>query len=146
MITIYIIELLFIKSFCICISYYAICCQDEYLNLETLERRLHILIKRFPANNHNQQLSHTNSSPPIGTMIPTPGFQQTGNSSFGGTSSVDSSFANNNSSNTVASSTVNSGSFFPTRNGSSGSGHGNSFGFSDGSSTLHPWIRIWLPL
>ncbi|KAH6785259.1 hypothetical protein C2S51_037714 [Perilla frutescens var. frutescens] len=98
---------------------------EEYLNLETLERRLLNLIKRFPTNNHNQQMSHANSSPPIGTMIPTPGFQQTGNSSFTGTTSVDSSFLNNNSSNTVASSTVNSGSFYPTRNGSSGSVHGS---------------------
>ncbi|XP_041993382.1 histone acetyltransferase HAC1-like isoform X2 [Salvia splendens] len=96
---------------------------EEYLNLETLERRLHILIKRFPTSNHNQQLSHANSSPSVGTMIPTPGFQQTGNSSFVGTSLVDNSFGNS-SSNTIASSTVYPGSFFPTQNGSSGIVHG----------------------
>lgn len=118
-----------------------ICCQEEYLNLETLERRLHILIKRFPTSNHNQQLSHASASPPIGAMIPTPGFQQTGNSSYAGTSSVDSSFVNNSSSNTIASSTVNSGSFFPTRNGSSGSAHGSSFSSSD--VLFSPSTNIW---
>ncbi|KAL8474236.1 hypothetical protein ACS0TY_030894 [Phlomoides rotata] len=96
--------------------------KEEYLNLETLERRLHMLIKRYPVNNNNQQLSHANSS--VGTMIPTPGFQQTGNSSLIGTSSMDSSLVSINSSNTIASSTINSGSFFPTRNGSAGSVHG----------------------
>ncbi|XP_042009442.1 histone acetyltransferase HAC1-like [Salvia splendens] len=95
---------------------------EEYLNLETLERRLHILIKRFPTSNNNQQMQHANSSTPVGTMIPTPGFQQ--NSSFVGTSSVDNSFVNHSSSNTITSSTMNSGSFFPTRNGSPGSAHG----------------------
>ncbi|XP_041989339.1 histone acetyltransferase HAC1-like isoform X3 [Salvia splendens] len=96
---------------------------EEYLNLDTLERRLLILIKRFPTSNRNQQLSQANSSPSVGTMIPTPGFQQTGNSSFAGTSLVDNSFVNS-SSNSIASSTVNPGSFFPTQNGSSGIVHG----------------------
>ncbi|XP_011100465.1 histone acetyltransferase HAC1 [Sesamum indicum] len=98
--------------------------KEEYLNLATLESRLHILIKRFPTSNHNQQFSHANSFPPAGTMIPTPGFQQTGNSSMVGTSSVDSSLVATNSSSSVAQSTVNSGNFLPTRNGSSGSVHG----------------------
>ncbi|KAK4397843.1 hypothetical protein Sango_1259800 [Sesamum angolense] len=98
--------------------------EEEYLNLATLESRLHILIKRFPTSNHNQQFSHANSFPPAGTMIPTPGFQQTGNSSMVGTSSVDSSLVATNSSSSVAQSTVNSGNFLPTRNGSSGSVHG----------------------
>ncbi|KAL0307146.1 UNVERIFIED_CONTAM: hypothetical protein Sradi_6131900 [Sesamum radiatum] len=92
---------------------------EEYLNLATWESRLHILIKRFPTSNHNQQFSHANSFPPAGTMIPTPGFQQTGNSSMVGTSSVDSSLVATNSSSSVAQSTVNSGNFLPTRNGSS---------------------------
>ncbi|KAK4427976.1 Histone acetyltransferase HAC12 [Sesamum alatum] len=39
--------------------------KEEYLNLATLESRLHILIKRFPTSNHNQQFSHANSSPPV---------------------------------------------------------------------------------
>ncbi|KAK6134971.1 hypothetical protein DH2020_031255 [Rehmannia glutinosa] len=93
--------------------------KEEYINLATLETRLHFLIKRLPMINHNQQLSHANSSPSIGTMIPTPGFQQTGNANLVGTSSVDNS-------NTIASSTVNTGSFVPTQNG-------GSFGSSDGA-------------
>lgn len=120
-----------------CCSY---SCQEEYLNLDTLERRLHMLIRRYPANNHNQQLSHTNSS--VGTMIPTPGFQQTGNSSLTGTSSLDSSLVAINSSNTIASSTVNSGSFFPTRNGSSGSMHGGYSSSSDGSFVFYRALGV----
>ncbi|KAL0311281.1 UNVERIFIED_CONTAM: Histone acetyltransferase HAC1 [Sesamum angustifolium] len=93
---------------------------EEYLNLATLESRLHVLIKRLPMSNHNQQFSHANPSVSIGTMIPTPGLQQTGNSSLAGTPPVDSSLVVNNSSNTIASSTANSGNFLPTGNGSSG--------------------------
>ncbi|KAL3633867.1 hypothetical protein CASFOL_022629 [Castilleja foliolosa] len=101
--------------------------KEEYMNLATLEQRLHVLIKRPSMSNHNQQLPHANASPPIGTMIPTPGFQQTG------TSSVDSPLVAFNSSNTNASSTVNSGNFMPMRNGPSGSVHG---GFSSSDGTL----------
>ncbi|GFP90889.1 histone acetyltransferase hac1 [Phtheirospermum japonicum] len=101
--------------------------KEEYMNLATLEQRLHVLIKRPSMSNHNQQLSHANASPPIGTMIPTPGFQQTV------TSSVDSPLVAFNSSNTIASSTVNSGNFMPTRNGPSGSVHGGSFSSPDGT-------------
>ncbi|KAL0319949.1 UNVERIFIED_CONTAM: Histone acetyltransferase HAC1 [Sesamum radiatum] len=104
---------------------------EEYLNLATLESRLHVLIKRLPMSNHNQQFSHANPSMSIGTMIPTPGLQQTGNSSLAGTPSVDSSLVVNNSSNTIASSTANSGNFLPTGNGSSGNIHGRSFSSSD---------------
>ncbi|KAK6142414.1 hypothetical protein DH2020_022762 [Rehmannia glutinosa] len=109
---------------------------EEYLNLATLENRLHVLIKRIPMSNHNQQFSHANSSPSIGTMIPTPGLQQTGNSSTAGTQSVDSSVVANNSSNTIASSTANSGNFLTTGSGSSGNMHGGSFGSSDGTLCL----------
>lgn len=116
-------------------------CQEEYLNLETLENRLSILIKPLTMSNHNQQFLHANSSPSIGTMIPTPGFQQTGSSSFVGTSSVDSSLVGISNSNTIPSSTLNSGSFLPSRDGSSGSVHGGSFSSSDGS--FSPVIYTW---
>ncbi|KAG8387066.1 hypothetical protein BUALT_Bualt03G0214700 [Buddleja alternifolia] len=98
--------------------------KEEYLNLATLESRLHVLIKRLPMSNpnqqpmtnhnqqpminHSQQFLHSNSSPSIGTMIPTPGFQQVGNSS------VDSSLVANNSSNANTTTTVNSGTFLST--------------------------------
>ncbi|GFP96135.1 histone acetyltransferase hac1 [Phtheirospermum japonicum] len=109
---------------------------EEYLNLATLENRLHVLIKGLQMNNHSQQqFSHVNSSPSIGTMIPTPGLQQAGNSSVAGTQSVDSSVAANNSSNTIVSSSANHGNFMPTGSGSSGNMHGGSFGPSDGAFT-----------
>ncbi|XP_071711216.1 histone acetyltransferase HAC1-like [Rutidosis leptorrhynchoides] len=54
--------------------------KEEYLNLETLETRLHILIKRLPLSNQNQQYQQGNTSVPVGTMIPNPsltnGYQQ----------------------------------------------------------------------
>ncbi|GER33598.1 histone acetyltransferase [Striga asiatica] len=106
--------------------------KEEYMDLSTLEHRLHAFIKR-PMSNHNQQLSHANSSPPIGTMIPTPGFQQIGNSSLAGTSTVDSSLVAMNSSNTLASSAVSSGGFAPTRNLSSGGVCSGSLSSSDGN-------------
>ncbi|KAL3615302.1 hypothetical protein CASFOL_040963 [Castilleja foliolosa] len=105
---------------------------EEYLNLATLENRLHVLIKGLPMNNHSQQqFAHVNSSSSIGAMIPTPGLQQTGNSSVAGTQSVDSSVAANNSSNTIVSSSANHGNFMPTGSGSSGNMHVGSFGPSD---------------
>ncbi|KAL3821588.1 hypothetical protein ACJIZ3_007493 [Penstemon smallii] len=87
--------------------------KEEYLDLGTLRNRLLFLIQRVPLSNQNQQSQHANSSPSIGTMIPTPGLQQQG-----------SSLATHSNSNTIAPSTVNSGSFLPTVNGSSGSVHG----------------------
>jgi len=50
--------------------------KEEYMNLNTLELRLQSLMKRFHHNNRNQNLSHHN--PHVGTMIPTPGLQQSG--------------------------------------------------------------------
>ncbi|XP_051136089.1 histone acetyltransferase HAC1-like isoform X2 [Andrographis paniculata] len=105
---------------------------EEYVNLATLESRLHYLIKCMPMSNHNQQYSQANSSSSVSTMIPTPGLQQTGNSSLTGTPSVDSSFIVNNNSGMIASSTTNSGNFLPTGNGSSANMHGGSFSSSDG--------------
>ncbi|XP_057786527.1 histone acetyltransferase HAC1-like isoform X2 [Salvia miltiorrhiza] len=110
---------------------------DEYLNLATLESRLHVLIKRLPMSNHNQQFSHANSSPSIGTMIPTPGLQQSGNSNINGTQSVDSSLIVNNNSNTIGPSSVNSGNYMLHGNGSSSHVHGAlSGGYQQSSSAF----------
>ncbi|XP_051125312.1 histone acetyltransferase HAC1-like [Andrographis paniculata] len=98
--------------------------RDEYLNMDTFENRLQVLIRHLPMSQQNQQPAHGNSAPSVGAMIPTPGFQQTANSSLMGNSSVATSAVSFNSSNTIASSTVNSGSFLPTRIGSSGNLHG----------------------
>lgn len=76
------------------------------MNLETLEIRLHSLIKRLPLNNHNQQYQqqgNRNTSVAMGIMIPTPGVSQTGNSSVTVQSSMDHSFSNGG----------NTGSFIP---------------------------------
>ncbi|KAJ8574268.1 hypothetical protein K7X08_026073 [Anisodus acutangulus] len=90
--------------------------KEEYLNLTTLENRLYGLIKGLRMNNQNQRFSRVNSSGSIGTMIPTPGMAQSANSALIGTSSVDSSMA---AGSTIASSTVNAGSFLPMTNVSS---------------------------
>ncbi|KAI3726595.1 hypothetical protein L1987_66393 [Smallanthus sonchifolius] len=64
--------------------------KEEYMNIDTLENRLHILIKRLPLNNHNQQYQQQgNTSVHMGTMIPIPGMPQSGNSSLTVPSSMD---------------------------------------------------------
>ena len=103
------------------------------MNQATLESRLHVLIKRLPMSNHNQQFSHANSSPSIGTMIPTPGLQQSGSSNINETQSVDSSLMVNNSSNTIGPNSANSGNYLMHGNGSSSHVHGGAFGSSDGT-------------
>ncbi|KAL8230991.1 hypothetical protein R6Q57_000769 [Mikania cordata] len=61
--------------------------KEEYMNTDTLENRLHILIKHLPLNNHNQQYQKQgNTSAHMATMIPNPGMPQSGNSSLPGPS------------------------------------------------------------
>ncbi|KZV31375.1 hypothetical protein F511_05479 [Dorcoceras hygrometricum] len=105
--------------------------KEEYLNMATLENRMHALIKRPSMNNDNRQLLRPGSSLPVGIMIPTPGLPQTRNSTLT-SMSVDSSVVLNNGSNTVVSSTFNNGSFFPTGNVPSGSAPRGSLNSYDG--------------
>ncbi|XP_024973121.1 histone acetyltransferase HAC1-like isoform X2 [Cynara cardunculus var. scolymus] len=108
--------------------------KEEYMNLETLETRLHVLIKRLPLNNHNQQYQQQgNTSVGMGTMIPTPGVSQSGSSSLTAPSSVDHSFPANSGSNMV--SAVNTGNFIPNTTGLSGGMHSGSFSSADGGLT-----------
>ncbi|XP_052181734.1 histone acetyltransferase HAC1-like isoform X2 [Diospyros lotus] len=114
--------------------------KEEYMNLETLENRLHVLIKRLAMINHNQQYPHlVSSSSPIGTMIPTPGMHHSGNSSVTVTSSVDTSsiVASGNRMPPVA---ANTGSLLPTSNVPSVGMHSGFFNSSDGpmSNGYHP--------
>uniref|UniRef100_A0A5B7AU06 histone acetyltransferase n=1 Tax=Davidia involucrata TaxID=16924 RepID=A0A5B7AU06_DAVIN len=108
--------------------------KEEYLSLETLENRLHVLIKHLPPSNHNQQFPQlVNSSSPIGAMIPTPGMPHSGNSNLMVTSSVDTSMISSSGCNSIAPTTVNSGSLLQTANGPSVGIHGGPFNSSDGS-------------
>ncbi|KAI8544875.1 hypothetical protein RHMOL_Rhmol08G0328500 [Rhododendron molle] len=108
--------------------------KDEYLNLETLENRLHVLIKCLPMINHNQPYPQLlNSSSPIGTMIPTPGIPHGGTSSRLVASSVDTSMISTGGDQSMVPATLNTGSFVATSNGSSVGMHGGSFSSSDGS-------------
>ncbi|KAK9066804.1 hypothetical protein SSX86_014127 [Deinandra increscens subsp. villosa] len=54
--------------------------KEEYTNIDTLEHRLHSLIKRLPHNQQYQQQGNT--SVRMGTMIPNPGMPQSGDSSL----------------------------------------------------------------
>ncbi|KAK7817505.1 histone acetyltransferase hac1 [Quercus suber] len=51
--------------------------KEDYMNLETLESRLHQLIKRSHMNPRTQYPQLVNSSSPVRTMIPTPGMSHT---------------------------------------------------------------------
>ncbi|GAA0145533.1 hypothetical protein LIER_42868 [Lithospermum erythrorhizon] len=62
---------------------------DEYMNLATLESRIHGILRPSSLGSHNLHHSHVNSSSLIGKMIPTPGMPQNGSSAM--TTSVDNS-------------------------------------------------------
>ncbi|KAL5554750.1 hypothetical protein UlMin_042151 [Ulmus minor] len=101
--------------------------KEEYTNLDTLESRLHLLIKRPNLTNQNQRYPHmVNNNSAIGAMIPTPGMSNSGNSNVMVTGSTDSSMVPTTGSNSIAP-TVNTGNIMPT-----GGIHGGSFNRSDG--------------
>lgn len=103
------------------------------MDLDTLESRLHILIKSLPFSNHNQQLPQllNSSSSSIGTMIPTPGMSHGVNSNLMVTSSADASMIAASGCNSITPSSVNTGSMLPS--GSVGI-HSGSFTSADGIS------------
>jgi len=91
--------------------------KEEYLNQDTLESRLQALLKRNSSNHNQRYQQQSNANVSTGTMIPTPGIPQSGNSS------------------NVMSSVVNQGSFSMNTPGPSRSMHTGSFdgGLTDGS-------------
>ncbi|KAE9465951.1 hypothetical protein C3L33_02158, partial [Rhododendron williamsianum] len=105
---------------------------DEYMNLETLETRLHVLIKRLPTSNRNQHHPQLVNAPaPIATMIPTPRMTHSGNSI---TSAVDASMVASSGGNGIAPGTsVTEGLLPTTTNGLSVGMPSGSFNSSDGS-------------
>ncbi|KAM0063020.1 putative histone acetyltransferase chromatin regulator PHD family [Helianthus debilis subsp. tardiflorus] len=97
--------------------------KEEYMNVETLENRLHVLIKRLPFSSHNQQYQQQgNTSVPMGTMIPNPGMPQTGNSSIMVPSSMD----------TMVLPAVSTGNFLPNNTRIPSGMHNGSLSSSDG--------------
>ncbi|KAL7605928.1 hypothetical protein Lser_V15G19140 [Lactuca serriola] len=106
--------------------------KEEYMNLDTLENRLHILIRRLPLSNQNQQYQQQgNTSVPMGTMIPNPGMPQSGNSNIMATSSMDNSFVVGGG-NSMMSSPVNTGNLLPNTTRISSGMQNGSLGSSDG--------------
>ncbi|KAB1212752.1 Histone acetyltransferase HAC12 [Morella rubra] len=104
--------------------------KEDYMNLGTLEPRLHSLLRRPNVSNQTQQYQQlVNSSSPIGTMIPTPGMSHSGNSTMAVTSTVDTSMISAGGSNSIAPTTVNTGSLLPT---GAGGLHSSSFNRLDG--------------
>ncbi|XP_040999545.1 histone acetyltransferase HAC1-like [Juglans microcarpa x Juglans regia] len=92
--------------------------KEDYMNLDTLESRLHNLIKRPHLSNQNQQYPQlVNSSSAIGTMIPTPGMSHSANSTMVVASSVDSSMISSSGCNSITPTAVNTGSLLPTGTG-----------------------------
>lgn len=98
--------------------------QDDYMNLDTLESRLHSFIKR---SNQNQQYQQqvVRSSSAISQMIPTPGMAHSGNSKMMAASSDDSIIA---ASASLAPMTASTGSIMPT-----GGINGGSFNRAEGT-------------
>ncbi|XP_056173798.1 histone acetyltransferase HAC1-like isoform X4 [Syzygium oleosum] len=83
---------------------------DEYMNLDTLESRLHSLIKRPSPNNQNpvNPISMT-------TMIPSPGLSHNGSSTMTVTTSVDGPMSNIAGSSSVQPTNANTGSLMSNR-------------------------------
>lgn len=103
------------------------------MNLDTLEMRLHNIIKRPSLINQNQQYPQiVNNSSPIGAMIPTPGMSHSGNSNMMVTSSMDASMISSSGVNSIAPNNVNTGNMLPT-----GGLPGGSFNRSDGTIDFH---------
>ncbi|RWR84205.1 zinc finger protein [Cinnamomum micranthum f. kanehirae] len=103
--------------------------KEEYMNIETLEHRVHTLLKRTSSTSHRQPVSHImSSSSSISTMIPTPGMSHSGGTNSMIPSSVDNSTT---SSSVVTQNTVNTGHL--SANGTGGGVHGSSFNASDGA-------------
>ncbi|KAJ6367343.1 hypothetical protein OIU77_003658 [Salix suchowensis] len=102
--------------------------KDDYVDMSTLEIRLSSLLKRPPANSQNQRHQQlVNSSSSIGTMIPTPGMSNSGNSNMM-TSSVDTMMISSSGRDSIAPAPANTGSLLP----SSGM-HNGSFSRPDGN-------------
>ncbi|XP_047315188.1 histone acetyltransferase HAC1-like isoform X2 [Impatiens glandulifera] len=78
--------------------------KEEYLNLDTLETRIHAFIKRTSLSSLNQQFHQVvkSSSSSIGPMIPTPGMPRVGNTSLEISPSVDSTMVPSTSGNILA--------------------------------------------
>ncbi|ERN03959.1 histone acetyltransferase HAC1 [Amborella trichopoda] len=105
--------------------------KDEYVDLDTLERRIQVILEKH--SNRNQQLVHpVTSSSSFGTMIPTPGLSQNSNTSPALPSSMDNQGMANMGSNSMVPNTVGMGNMLPMTNGPVGIGHGTSFNVSDG--------------
>ncbi|XP_010063702.1 histone acetyltransferase HAC1 isoform X2 [Eucalyptus grandis] len=96
--------------------------KEEYLNMSTLEFRLHSLIKRPSLNNRNPV--NPNSMP---TMIPTPGLSHNGSSTMMATSSVDAQMSNMVGSSSMQPTNSNTGNLM-----SSGVMQSSSFNRTDG--------------
>ena len=104
------------------------------MNLDTLENRLHILIKR-PANQNQQFPQLVNPSSSVGTMIPTPGMSHSVKSSSMVTSSVDTSMVSA-SGISIAPTTVKTGNLLQVANGLPVGMHSDPFNSSDGTYSL----------
>lgn len=101
------------------------------MNVDTLEHRIQVLIRRSSMNRNQQRQQHANSSSSIGTMIPTPGMSHSGNSNMMLTSAVDTAMLS--ASNNMATANVNTGSLLPTGNGPAMGMPSGSFSAADGS-------------
>ncbi|KAK9097644.1 hypothetical protein Syun_024689 [Stephania yunnanensis] len=104
-------------------------CMEEYLNLDTLDFRLHALIRELQPSNRSQQLPHPSSSS-IATMIPTPGITLSGSTV---PSSLDNPADATSGYNNAAVNAANTGSLLSNANGASFGMHGGTFSTSDGA-------------
>nr|XP_043608531.1 histone acetyltransferase HAC1-like [Erigeron canadensis] len=107
--------------------------KEEYMNLGTLEARIHLLLRRTPPNNQNRQYQQqNNANVAMGTMLPTPGVAQSGNSNLMVPSSTDNTLVGVNGGNNIMSSAGNAVNYTMNNTGISRGMHTGSFGSTDG--------------
>lgn len=103
--------------------------------METLESRLHSILRGYP--NHNQPVTrHISSSSPVSTMIPTPGMSESNSSNPSLLNSLDNSMLVTTRSGNIEPTPVNTGNVVPSANGVTGTGHSGTFTTSDGNPSV----------
>ncbi|XP_074296793.1 histone acetyltransferase HAC1-like [Silene latifolia] len=108
--------------------------KEEYMNMNTLETRLQVLVKRpTPINHAPQHSQFINATIPGATMMPTPGMPQNGNPNVNVSSAVAPTMMTAGTDGSMSSSIPTTGNLMSTVNGSFSGMRGGSFCAGEGS-------------
>ncbi|CAA6662393.1 unnamed protein product [Spirodela intermedia] len=94
--------------------YRAAATKDDYLNMDTLEGRLHAVFRSFSSHNQPPRVSSSSS---VNTMIPTPGMSHNSGSKSSVTSYLGNATSNSNGSGNITATSAIMGNVMPSANG-----------------------------